>query len=121
MDPRRFDTLARAFAVGGTRRHLIAALAALPLVGALTDLVDEAEAEKPHDRLKQRKAAQRRKRRHRKHQNTRNTTNKGDNGGNGNGNGGNGGGGGGGGSRPGSCAANGTACTRDSDCCAHNC
>ena len=60
MDPRRFDTLARAFAAEGTRRRLVAALATLPFVGALAHGVDEAEAEKPRDRIKRRKDANRR-------------------------------------------------------------
>jgi hypothetical protein len=46
VDTRRFDTLVRAFAAGGTRRRLVAVVTALPLVGVLTGLSgDEAEAE----------------------------------------------------------------------------
>ncbi len=113
MDPTRFDRLVRAFAGGNTRRRLVAVLTALPLAGALAGIAgDDAEAEKPRDRIKRRKDANRRSRRNRKHQrknhgNTRKNQNQG--------------GGGKGGEQPDACIANGGACQQHSDCCGGNC
>lgn len=111
MDPRRFDTLVRAFAAEGTRRRLVAALATLPFAGALAHGVDEAEAEKPRDRIKRRKDANRRRRRNRKHHKNKNK----------NKNNQNNGGGGKGGRKPDSCALPGQACQQHGDCCQGNC
>ena len=111
MDPRRFDSLVRTFAAAGTRRRVIAVLAALPIVGGLADLApDEVEAEKPRDRIKRRKDAHRRKRRNRKRQNNKNNNRKKNNGGGGKGVG-----------KPDACALNGQACQQNSDCCKGNC
>lgn len=108
MDPTRFDALARALSQVRDRRQLVALVASLPLAGVLTGLtVDESGAEKPRDRIKRRKDANRRKRRNRKHQgkNHGNTRN----------------GGGKGGKRPGNCTPDGGACQQNSDCCGGNC
>ena len=76
MDPSTFDSLVRALTPGGTRRRLIAAMAALPLAGGLAAIAAEtAEAESPRDRLKRRQDANRRRRRNRKRQNNNNNNN----------------------------------------------
>jgi hypothetical protein len=72
MDPIAFDTLTRAIARTGTRRRLVALLAALPLGGLLTDLAqDDVAAERPIDRIQQRTPQRNRKQRN----NTKNTKN----------------------------------------------
>ncbi|MCA9876321.1 MAG: hypothetical protein KC442_01005, partial [Thermomicrobiales bacterium] len=115
MDPSHFDSLARALAGGSTRRRLMAALAAMPLVGGLAGLtLDEAEAEKPRNRLQRRKQQRRRKQRNRKRRRNREKSK-----------GAAGGGGKGGqkkgGNRPSACTPNSGACTTGSDCCSGNC
>jgi hypothetical protein len=109
MDPTRFDTLARAFATGGTRRRLVAVLATLPLGGVLFGLEDkEAAAEHPRHRVKrrnqQRKRKQRNERRKKDHKKKRNNKK-----------------GGKGGANPNTCTANGQACQQNRDCCGGNC
>lgn len=110
MDSRRFDSLVRTFAAASTRRRVMAVLAALPLVGQIPGLApDEAAAEKPRDRIKRRKDANRRKRRNRKHHknnNSKKNTN---------------GGGGKGGGKPNACALPGQPCQQNGDCCKGNC
>lgn len=124
MDPTRFDALVRTFAAGRTRRRLVATIAALPLVGALTGISgNDVEAERPRDRLRLRKAQRRRKQRNRKRQNQNTNT--------GNGGGNNGGGGNNQIPPPGAtsppplgatqCGSNGDVCFQDSDCCTNNC
>ena len=55
MDGSDFDMLTRAIAQRGTRRRLVALLAALPLGGLLRDLAqDDAAAERPTDRVHRR-------------------------------------------------------------------
>ena len=87
MDPSAFDTLVRSFAPSGTRRRL---LAGLPLLGALAVVgEDEAAAERPLDRVRQRTAQRNRKQRNTNQNNKRKNTKQN-----------NGGGGGGGGGAP---------------------
>jgi hypothetical protein len=62
MDPSTFDTLTRAIAHTGTRRRLVALLAALPLDGLLTGMArNDAAAERPVDRLHRRTQPRNRK------------------------------------------------------------
>ena len=76
MDPTAFDTLTRAIAQSGTRRRLVALLAALPLSGLLTDLAqDEAAAERPIDRIQRRTPQRNRKQRNNQNRNNNNTKN----------------------------------------------
>jgi hypothetical protein len=108
MDASRFDALVRAFASGGTRRRLVAVLAALPLGGSLLPISEEAAAEHPRDWMKRRNKQHNRKRRNqrgrnknqKKHQNM---------------------GRGKGGGKPGNCAPSGQACQQNSNCCGGNC
>jgi hypothetical protein len=108
MDPFHFDALARSFATAGTRRRLLAVLAALPLGGTLLALEDdEVAAEHPRDRMKRRNQQRKRKQRNNKNNNKKNK-NKNNNKKNG----------GLGGSQ---CGATGSDCSQDSDCCSNNC
>jgi hypothetical protein len=82
MDPSAFDTLARGIAHTGTRRSLVALLAALPLGGLLSGMAqDEAAAERPLDRLQgrtpQRNRQQRNTKKNNKNQNNKNNKNNG--------------------------------------------
>lgn len=106
MDSRRFDALTRAFAIEGTRRRILAALAALPLGGLVALDEDEATAERPRDRLKRRHQQRNRKRRNQRRRKRDNSNN--NNGGKG-------------GAKPGNCTPNGQACNRNNDCCNGNC
>ena len=101
MDGSHFDTLARAFATSGTRRRLVALLAALSLGAVLTTLgEDAAAAERPIDRVQQRTPQ-----RNRKQRNNQNNQNKNKNK--------NGGGGGVRGTTP----CRGIDCPAGTDCC----
>ena len=107
MDSHRFDALTRVFAAGGTRRRILAAVAALPLGELLSTFdADEASAERPRGRQKRHNKQHHRKRRnqHRRKRNDKNNPN-----------------GGKGGANPGSCNPNGQACIQSSDCCSGAC
>jgi hypothetical protein len=91
MDPSAFDILARGIAHTGTRRSLVALLAALPLGGLLSSLaLDEAAAEHPLDRV-QRRTPQRNRKQRNTNQNNNNQNNNNNNKNNQNGGGGLGG------------------------------
>lgn len=106
MDPTRFDALARTLGGSGTRRRILAVLAALPLGGTLLALEDdEAAAERPRDRVKRRNQQHKRKQRNNKNKNNKNKNTKKK-------------GGGLGGSQ---CGATDSDCSQDSDCCSNNC
>jgi hypothetical protein len=77
MDSSTFDTIARAIAQRGTRRSLVALLAALPLGGVLSGLApDEVAAERPVDRVQQRTSQRNRKQRNNNKNNTNNKNTK---------------------------------------------
>lgn len=65
MDPQRFDTLVKSLSGSGTRRGIVRLLAALPLGVTLTTVLgqEEADAERPLDRVR-RRAQNRQQRRH---------------------------------------------------------
>ncbi len=108
MDPSRFDSLTRAIARTGSRRWLLPQLAAASLLGVLASgKAEEADAERPSDRMKRRAKQRNRKQRNRRRRNTQNA--------------GNGGGGNSNHTGRTSCIANGDICTRDSACCSNNC
>jgi hypothetical protein len=76
MDPSAFDILARGIAHTGTRRSLVALLAALPLGGLLSSLAqDEAAAEHPIDRVQQRTPQRNRQQRNKNNRNNNNKNN----------------------------------------------
>ena len=76
MDPTRFDTLTRAIAQSGTRRRLLALLAALPLSSMLTGLAaDDAGAERPIDRVQGRTPQRNRQQRNNNGNNKNNNSN----------------------------------------------
>src|SRR5262245_24518444 len=85
MDPSAFDTLARSFATGSTRRRLVNVLTALSLGGVVTTSEDAAAGEHPRDRLQRRIKQGNRKQRHRRQRHQHNNTNQHHNGGGGGG------------------------------------
>jgi hypothetical protein len=66
MDHRHFDQITRALAAPGSRRHLLAALAALPVVGGLIGILDADDAESKGRRKRRKKAHKHGKGRRRK-------------------------------------------------------
>ena len=125
MDPTAFDTLARAFATGGTRRGVLRRLvASLPLVGVLAaggrrrrrSRAAPRAAGSAHPAAQppaaQPPAAQQAPDQHNKNTRTQHRHQHDNN---------HNGGGGGGGGNPGPCTPNGQACQRNSDCCGGNC
>ena len=113
MDPTTFDTLARSIAQTGTRRWLLARLAAVPLVGVLAvGGAEDVGAERPQERLQQRTQQRNRKQRNRRRRNKNQNQNNNQN---------NGGGDGGRRGAPGPCLATGKPCTQSSQCCSSNC
>lgn len=125
MDPVRFDALTRSLGQVRGRRHLMALLTALPLVGVLNGMPgDDAEANRSRTRQQHLEAQSRRKRRNRGRKNKKN--NRKNNNSNGNGNNQNQSPPTGATSPPpplGStqCGNNGDVCFQDSDCCTNNC
>ncbi len=106
MDPVRFDTLTRVLGQIRGRRGVVALIAALPLGGVLTGVTaDDAAAERPGDRLQRRSRQRNQKQRNSNKNNNNKKKNKNK-------------GGGRGGSQ---CAATGSDCNQDSDCCSNNC